>query len=678
MNKASAFLLGLFISTGGAAFAQKGIGYSKIVPGGIPALPTITGQTFISNTVTVTWDGPSGYYQLYQLTNFGGQRQPVGRAYNLQRAATVTNPPSPVFWQVAGTTAPFAGGRACTECHAGIVSNVVHTAHVAAFTYAQFVSLGGQTNTSCWACHTVGYGAPTGYTTNSPLLAGVQCENCHGAAANHASNPFDPTAVPRVDVAGTMCGGCHNNVFVPPQVGGLHPPIYEEWSTTAHQTFGIVCAKCHDPHQPVALTNLLSATLCAQCHGPVYQQWIGSPHQTNDVTCARCHDPHALLTANLVSGKTCGECHTQTYQQWSATPHQAYNVSCAECHDPHEASVTTNLLSGVSCGACHSHTTTYQEWSATPHATVTAEVQADFMGPQGPTTYIPNCGKCHSGTVRNAYLENAPMPNGPQACAVGVACATCHDPHELHVYTNVVNGALYTNQVINPLSSLEDYHTAGNWATNYNPNINICAQCHNDRGATWRATSRTPHHSPQYNILIGTSGVLDTNTPNAAHFNAGTHALRITNQCVSCHMQTPTVGTTGHSFEVTSYNMCIGCHGSLTSVLGLIELAEISVTNRINKLRATLDEWALTQAPDVLRTNYGVKAWEYTAAGELSGGGAGPTTAQQSLIPNVVKMARYNLYLVYLDGSVGVHNGLYAVRLLDTTLSWFGVQPKSE
>ena len=59
-----------------------------------------------------------------------------------------------------------------------------------------FKAAGGQTNSSCLPCHTVGYGLPTGfsftnkngvfsYTTN---LAGVQCENCHGPAANHAAS----------------------------------------------------------------------------------------------------------------------------------------------------------------------------------------------------------------------------------------------------------------------------------------------------------------------------------------------------------------------------------------------------------------------------------------------------------------------------------------------------------
>jgi len=711
INKASAFFLGVVISAGGSAFGQ-----STLIPGGIPAVPTITGETYVSNRVTVTWDGPSGYYQLYQLTNFNMPGQPVGSPYNLLRTATITNPPSPVFWRVAGTISPFAGSRYCTECHAGVLNSVIHSAHAAAFTNAQFVALGGQTNSSCWVCHTVGYGAPTGFGTNppTPQLANVQCENCHGAAANHATNPSDVTAVPRVELAATMCGGCHNNQLVPAQVSAQHPPTYEEWSSTPHQTFDVVCAKCHDPHPLITsnllygatcgqchttayqqwsttlhktfdvacqkchdphlliTTNLLSGATCGQCHPRAYQEWSAAPHSTYDVVCQRCHDPHLFITTNLLSGATCGECHRRVYREWSATPHHTFDVVCQNCHNPHLAVVNTNLLSGTACGECH--TPIYQQWSATPHATVTPEVQADFLGPQGPTVYIPNCGKCHSGTVREAYLENEALPDGPTACAVAVACPTCHDPHEQHVYTNAITGSIYTNQVLNPLSSLQDYHTAGDWTTNYNSDVNICGQCHNDRGASYTDTRRPPHHSVQYNILLGTAGVLDPQNPGASHFQPAEHGF-IPTQCVGCHMQPSPPVEAGHQFVVgTNYQFCVGCHGSATAASNLVVFVQGAIlTNGFNGIldvRNLLDEWALTKAPAILgTTNYGVLAWEYTTPGTLSPPGQGPTEADQAKIPLNIKIARSNLYLVYYDGSLGVHNGPYAVDLLNVALA---------
>jgi hypothetical protein len=71
-----------------------------------------------------------------------------------------------------------------------------------------------------------------------------------------------------------------------------------------------------------------------------------------------------------------------------------------------------------------------------------------------------------------------------------------------------------------------------------------------------------------------------------------------------------------------------------------------------------------------LSTKYGARSWEYSTPGELSSGGAGPTAAEQALIPDTIKKARFNLYIVKYDGSYGVHNGPYAVSLLESARLW--------
>ena len=112
------------------------------------------------------------------------------------------------------------------------------TAHEQAFTNAIFMRAGGQTNASCVACHTVGYGLPTGFVSaaKTPGLEGVQCENCHGPAANHAANPGDPTVVPQVELAAQVCGGCHSVRLAPVEVAA-HDPMafsFEDWSASPH------------------------------------------------------------------------------------------------------------------------------------------------------------------------------------------------------------------------------------------------------------------------------------------------------------------------------------------------------------------------------------------------------------------------------------------------------------
>ena len=50
--------------------------------------------------------------------------------------------------------------------------------------------------------------------------------------------------------------------------------------------------------------------------------------------------------------------------------------------------------------------------------------------------------------------------------------------------------------------------------------------------------------------------------------------------------------------------------------------------------------------------------------GELSTGGSGPSSAEQAQVPDNIKRARFNLYIVNNDGSHGTHNALHALSLI--------------
>ena len=519
----------------------------------------MTGVQRVTNGVHVTWYGPPGYYQLMEKTNLiNGVWQNVG-GLNLSNNATITTIYRNAFFRVAGPPPHYVGAQACTECHAGVHATVVLTPHLAAFTNALFVAQGGQTNNSCLTCHSVGAGLPSGFVSlaKTPQLAGVQCESCHGPAGLHAANPDDPTTIPRVELAGAVCGGCHNTQFVP--------------------------------------------------------------------------------------------------------------ASAAQFHAPH-----------------------YEEWNSSPHQAVLPELQADFTGAQS-NNFISSCGRCHSGTVRETLLEGTPLPNGHEAAAIGIACATCHDSHSLYAHTNVLNGvftnvesgvvvtnhqlgAVYTNQLPNPLASTNDYFlsTSDVFSNKYDPNINVCAQCHNHRGTAWTDTNRPPHMSPQYNMLLGTVGALESGlAPN----QPGTHSL-IEQQCTACHMQTSAYvspaqpAVAGHQFMVNTYQVCANCHGSAANAENLAAFLNTVITSEIQTVTASLNEWGATTAPVALRTKYGAGSWEYTTPGELSTLAAGPTSAEQALIPDNIKKARFDLYLVQNDGSHGLHNPLYSLDLLMFANDW--------
>ncbi len=480
------------------------------VPGGMPGWPVITGVDRATNGMTITWDGPSGYYRIFQSKNLNGTSwTQLGNPY-LTRQATITTLSSNAFFRVSGPSPRYAGAQTCAQCHGDIHNNEMNTRHAKALK-----AIGKQNDAACLPCHTVGFGLPTGFKNEGllPNLGGVQCESCHGPAAQHAANEEDLTVRPRLDIAAQVCGGCHQ---------GSHQPTFDEWSGSGH--FAVV-----------------------------------------------------------------------------------------------------------------------EDMSA--------------------TNRVDSCGRCHSGSARLAMLKGKSALTVTNDANVGITCVVCHDPHK----TNSSPA-----QLRNPISSTNDFFltTSGNFASAYQSNINVCAQCHNHRGADYTSNSRPPHHSPQYNILLGTVGELTTGLkPN----QPAAHALLIEKQCVGCHMQKEEFvseaqpAVTGHSFQVDSYNACAQCH-PFPEFLAVF--TTLSVSNQIQQVKQALNLWATTKAPLALRTNYGAMAWEYTVPGALSAGTNGPTKAEQAQIPVNIQKARFNLYLVLHDGSFGVHNGPYAITLLDAARTW--------
>jgi hypothetical protein len=510
---------------------------SVTVPGGMPGETNfITGITVASNGVTVTWDGPAGYYQLFAQQTNKPVWVAVTRRTDLLRTATLPARYSNALFRVSGPSPLYTGSQTCALCHDPILRTVQDTPHAAAFTNTLFMADGGQTNGSCLACHTVGFELTTGFVNEAktPHLAGVQCENCHGPAANHAANPDNPAVRPRAEVASQVCGGCHTDP---------RHPTFDEWTNSAH----------------ALVTNLLITNFNAA---------------------------HQMTVTNL-------------------------NVN------------STKLINA--------------------------------------------CGRCHSGSVRLSLLQTNALPTGD--ADIGIVCSTCHDPHQ---------ATTYPAQLRNPVASTNDYFmpTNGKFAAYYKANINLCGQCHNDRGDSWSNNACEPHHSLQYNMLLGTVGEF---TNGVAPYEPGSHARLITNQCVGCHMQTtPFVSdtqpaNTGHDFMVQQYGLCVTCHVSVEPISFLVSFVNSGVTNDIDQLIFDLDYWAAGTTNSTnkvlasLYPKYGNLAWEYTTPGSLSSGGPGPNATEQLQIPENIRKARFNLYVVHNDGSFGVHNPEYVAELVYQT-----------
>jgi hypothetical protein len=132
----------------------------------------------------------------------------------------------------------------------------------------------------------------------------------------------------------------------------------------------------------------------------------------------------------------------------------------------------------------------------------------------------------------------------------------------------------------------------------------------------------------------------------------------------------PLTASTGHKFSLTSYDACANCHGSSENGKDFAEFLAGIVSDMIQDIKSDLDTWALTKAPPALTATYGTRAWEYSTPGDLSPGGPGPNSSEQAQIPDNIKKARFNLYLVLYDGSGGTHNGPHCLKLLDAAQDW--------
>jgi uncharacterized CHY-type Zn-finger protein len=102
--------------------------------------------------------------------------------------------------EIAAQSLVFAGHQACETCHSDVVAMKSKGKH-----------------------------------------AGVNCEACHGALANHAGDP-GTVQPPKLDTA-VLCVRCH-------AVNGAKPKTFPQIVAKEHST-GLSCETCHQPHSPL-------------------------------------------------------------------------------------------------------------------------------------------------------------------------------------------------------------------------------------------------------------------------------------------------------------------------------------------------------------------------------------------------------------------------------------------
>jgi mono/diheme cytochrome c family protein len=108
----------------------------------------------------------------------------------------------------------FVGTKTCAQCHEAQYGNFTKyskKAHAWNSIAVMKPKLKDVELKQCYECHTTGYGKPGGFVSkqDTPDLADVGCETCHGPGSLHAESG-DPTLVTRTPTI-ELCQKCHNS-----------------------------------------------------------------------------------------------------------------------------------------------------------------------------------------------------------------------------------------------------------------------------------------------------------------------------------------------------------------------------------------------------------------------------------------------------------------------------------
>ncbi len=104
---------------------------------------------------------------------------------------------------------PFAGAEACKSCHDKAYQAWQESLHAGA--YGKLENVDKAFDPECLQCHTVGFNADGGFIDMAitPHLLNVQCENCHGAAAQHAASGGTKATEHKGWDKAKVCNQCH-------------------------------------------------------------------------------------------------------------------------------------------------------------------------------------------------------------------------------------------------------------------------------------------------------------------------------------------------------------------------------------------------------------------------------------------------------------------------------------
>lgn len=462
------------------------------------------------------------------------------------------------------------------------------------------------------------------------------------------------------------------------------------------------CNICHGPDNNVGLRDIVTPW-SGTGHASFLQKGLdGELGAYYNENCIKCHtvgydktptannsgfdDVAASIGWKFPATKAPG-----TYDAQPAAIKALAGIQCESCHGPgsrHPGSDGVTLNTAM-CATCHQdghYHTRVEQWEQSPHARP-YEIVSEEEGSNG------TCARCHApmGFVdvskRIAYdgldMVTASKTNNYARGTGKLACQTCHDPHhsfdnddrhQLRIYDEVVLG--------NPGAAgyvlLQDQGASAS-----------CMYCHNTRRLPFQLSGGNPqytaqrsgnlagpHESTAAEIFSGLGGVeYGVAMGNTFHTYGA--------NCVMCHMY-PNPGATDpghnkvgdHTFamkymdgetEVENLATCNQCHAGAFEVdkFDFKSLAAKDWDGSGDVAGVQTETQGLLDRVRVLMETSGMIA-NTNEAGLYTGFKTNGLSADP-VIKDAQQKAAWNWMMINRDGSKGVHNPLYTIRLLQNT-----------
>jgi len=266
--------------------------------------------------------------------------------------------------------AEFTGNKECRTCHEDISKSFSETKHQNAF--LTLTSRGKEDDNKCIVCHVTGNRESGGFKSidETPAMAGVQCESCHGPASLHVGK------VEVGDFSLSLCTPCHTLGNVEGMAGECDRchPDYKRHIEKLKRRERIIrkpdsatCTECHDNDNDPQFNyerNFIEVS-----HKPPAQPL--PEVKSNDNVVLLPSKPNVKGDVDYVGNSACIKCHGSAYKKWASTPHaksfetlvekkEQMTTRCLRCHATGYGKKSgfldeksTPSLKEVGCETCH-------------------------------------------------------------------------------------------------------------------------------------------------------------------------------------------------------------------------------------------------------------------------------------------------------------------------------------